>query len=140
MSTTCKCVTTVQIFPSTYAVKTTRDIRFFTAFQGHDRNFHRITGTCIRGRETINRIQLTVYCVAFSMHVPLMLWWSCKYSCKKSKTPQIGPSTKSMIKNMHIVLYYFLYRIYTWLHLVGKPYDFNVVTSLMDQSQTVRPL
>ena len=44
-----------KIFPSTYAVKTTRDIRFFTAFQGHDRNFHRITGTYIRGRETINR-------------------------------------------------------------------------------------
>ena len=28
---------------------------FFTAFQGHDRNFHRITGTYIRDRETINR-------------------------------------------------------------------------------------
>ena len=40
--------------PLTYAVKTTRDILFFTAFQGHDRNFHRITGTCIWGRETIN--------------------------------------------------------------------------------------
>ena len=33
MSTTCKCVTTVKIFPTTYVVKTTRDIRFFTAFR-----------------------------------------------------------------------------------------------------------
>ena len=45
----------LRYFRQTYAVKTTRDIRFFTAFQGHDRNFHRITGTYIRGRETINR-------------------------------------------------------------------------------------
>ena len=43
-------------------------------------------------------------------------------------------------QNMHIVWYYFPYRIYTRLHLVGNPYDFKVVASLMDQSQTVRPL
>ena len=98
MSTTCKCVTTIKIFPSTYAVKTTRDIRFFTAFQGHDRNFHRITGTYIRGRETINRRQLTFYCMVFQHTWPLMLWWSCKYSCKKSKSHHICTSTKSMTK------------------------------------------
>ena len=37
-------------------------------------------------------------------------------------------------------LYYFPYRIYTRFHLVGKPYDFNVVASLMVLAQTVRPV
>ena len=35
---------------------------------------------------------------------------------------------------------YFPYRIYTRLHLVGKPYDFNVVARLMVLAQTVRPV
>ena len=75
--------------------------------------------------------------------------WACMcHSCcgglvnipvKRAK-PLILAQAQNQWQKHEYFLYYFLYRIYTRLHLVGKPYNFNVVASLMDQSQTVRPL
>ena len=58
----------------------------------------------------------------------------------KKKYPSYRYKQKLNDEYLHIVLYYFQYTIYTRLYLVGKPYNLNVVASLMVLTQTVRPL
>ena len=56
------------------------------------------------------------------------------------RKPLHWPKQKIHDKNIHIVLSWFPYVIYTRLHLVGKPYDLKFVASLMIRAQTVRPV
>ena len=57
---------------------------------------------------------------------------------KRAKAIILAQAQNQWQKHAYCLILF--YRIYTRLHLIGKPYDFNVVASLMVLAQTVRPL